>query len=193
MAIARNAMSSGPCGRRIGDRRSRPIVASMLAMLAALSVSAAQPAAASGGGTVWVRADGVWRTQTFTVYDPTIPSACPGPTGQGLTITATFKGTSSGYFMQSIYMKNTTSGVVFDNKVDWDGRLKYAYPRTTAWVYGKQLLLTSWNYPYTSSSYQTVSAYQAWSSGGRGLHQLTVENGGGMGCWPVFQISVVKY
>jgi hypothetical protein len=162
-------------------------------VLVALTVAVAQPAAASGGGEVWVRADGVWRTQTFTVYDPTVPSACPGPTGQGLTITATFKGNSSGYYMQSIYMKNTTSGVVFDNRVDWDGRLKYAYPRYTTWGYGTKLLLTTWNYPYTSTSYQTVTTYQSWSSGGRGLHTLTLENGGGVGCWPVFQILVKKW
>lgn len=169
----------------------------ILATASALGLvgAVASPAAAAGGGEVWVRADGVWRTQTFTVADYQVPSGCPGPTTHTATITATMKGNSSGFYFQSIKVKPTTSGVYLSNIVWLDYYRKYMAPYSAS---------STWNYGVTKTVSNkttggTTSTYASWSGSARdrAIHTLTLfQNSYGTDdtlCSPHYQILFKRW
>lgn len=160
--------------------RRGKVITACVALSAALVGGTTSPAQAHGGADVWIRSDGVWRTQTWSMTDSQVPSACPGPTSQSVTVTATMKGTSTAFTIQSIYIKNTTSGVNFSYNVDWSDRLYWASP-IGSWPTGATRRLNYW------TNGGTVSLTQSWYKN-LGIHTLTLENGGGIGCWPDFQM-----
>lgn len=135
-----------------------------------LCLFVAAPASATGGGTVWVKDDRVWRTQTFVVRDHTIPESCPGPTSQALAITARFKGGPQGFWIKNIRIKNKTR-VNLIREVHWNWRLKYMQRRATGWRKG--VTKTMHNPPWVNDG-KKVASYQDWGgkSNARGLHTL---------------------
>lgn len=154
-------------------------VAGCLVALFGMFLATASPAAAIGSSTVNLRSDGVWRTLSWSVNDASIKSACPGPTTQGLNVTAQLKANSSGFWIQNIYLTNR-AGTTLATDLSWNNRVMYASP-TGAWSAGQKRLVVRPTFPGVI----THSEYQSWA-GSAGRHNVILSNGCGVGFNPIF-------